>query len=455
MKSRLATRYFMIFGGISALALALAALLMLFYNARELERARLSLYRRSADTLAAVAGAVLNGREDARAMRSALSFAEGSLQARVVVLADAEKPFTRFTAEPILGGARRQLEDVGESVYIRNYSYQGAPYRLYAAALPEGVGAVVILDPMDGAIAAARERAFLTTLAVLGIALVMLFFIGAAASRESAPIVALKNAAEKLKAGEDADDIAVGQQENELGTLGEVFNSMKAAFQKELRARDDFTANISHDLRTPLTSIRGFTQGMLDGVIKPDEYRRTLEIILREVKHMIRLTGDILEIAKIDSGRLKLNKEYVDVSELLQEILEGLAGSFGDVRRSFAAGDNVGVMADRGRLMQVFTNIIVNAFKYNRPGGEVSVHVSRKAKAAEITVSDTGVGMAEADLSRIFEKFFRADKSRTGSKDGTGIGLYVVKRLLEMHGANIAYASTPGEGTVVKVELPL
>lgn len=170
---------------------------------------------------------------------------------------------------------------------------------------------------------------------------------------------------------------------------------------------------------------------------------------------MIRLTGDILEIAKIDSGRVKLNREYVDLPELMREILESLANSYPGISRSLAAEDNVGVIADRSRLLQVFTNLLVNAFKYNKPGGEVRVRVSRKTKSAEVSIEDAGVGMTERELEHVFEKFFQADKSRNSANEGTGIGLYVVKRLLEMHKANIVFHSKPGVGTTVRVEIPL
>ncbi len=339
-------------------------------------------------------------------------------------------------------------------MYIRRFVYQGVPYAIYAAPLPNTDGSVVIVDS-GGAARFMNESGFLMALCVLGIILFVLILTGVAVTRQAAPIIALKAAVERLRAGEDPDDIMASEQNNELGSLSGIFNAMKSALASEARARDDFTANISHDLRTPLTSIHGFTQGMIDGVIKPDEYRKTLEIISREAKHMIRLTGDILEVARIDSGRLKLNREYVDIPELLQEILEGLAGSNDKIHRSLTIEDPIGVMADRARLMQVFTNLIVNAFKYNKPDGEVTIHVSRKAKAAIVTITDTGIGMTEEDLTRIYEKFYRADKSRSSSKEGTGIGLYVVKRLLEMHDANIVYTSALGAGTSVKVELPL
>ncbi len=452
MKSRLGTRYFLIFGGLAVLSAAVTGLLLFFFNMQSLERERLKTYEHAAESLAAVSDAVLRGRESENSMRSALSIVETTLYAQVFVLAEHGEPFTSIANEPILRAAPLVL--IGENVYIRRFVYQGVSYALYATPLPYTDGAVVIVDS-DSTTRFMDEAGYLIAICVLGVALFMLILAGIAAQSQAAPIIALKSAVERLRAGEDPDDITASSQNNELGSLSGIFNAMKSALASEARARDDFTANISHDLRTPLTSIHGFTQGMIDGVIKPDEYRKTLEIISREAKHMIRLTGDILEVARIDSGRLKLNREYVDLPELLQEILEGLTGSNDNIRRSLTVEDPIGVMADRARLMQVFTNLIVNAVKYNKPNGEVTIHVSRKAKAAIVTITDTGIGMAEDDLARIYEKFYRADKSRSSLKEGTGIGMYVVKRLLEMHDANIVYTSTIGVGTSVKVELPL
>ncbi len=452
MKSRLGTHYFLIFGGLAALGALASGLLFFFFNIQALEKERLNTYGHAAESLAAVSSAVLRGRESEGALRSALSIVETTLNARVYVIAPYGEPFSSIDGEPILSAVPAALE--GKNVYLPNFLYEGVPYAVYAAPLPDTNGTIVIVDPA-GAARFNAESGFLMAICALGVALIVLILTAVAITRQTAPIIALKTAVERLRAGEDPDDVTASVQSNELGSLVGIFNAMKSALASEARARDDFTANISHDLRTPLTSIHGFTQGMIDGVIKPDEYRKTLEIISREAKHMIRLTGDILEVARIDSGRLKLNREYVDIPELLQEILEGLTGSSKSIRLSLNIEDPIGVMADRARLMQVFTNLIVNAVKYNKPNGEVTINVSRKAKAAIVTVSDTGIGMSEEDLARIYEKFYRADKSRSSAKEGTGIGMYVVKRLLEMHDANIVYTSTVGEGTSVKVELPL
>ena len=452
MKSRLGTRYFLIFGGLCALSAMVVGLMLFFFNIQAFEKERLNTYEHAAESLAAVSDAVLRGRESEDVMRRTLSIVETTLYARAFVLADHGAPFTSAADVPILAAAPRALG--GEAVYIRGFVYEGSSYAIYTSPLPNTDGTVVIVDSC-GVARYINEAGFMMALCTLGITLFILILTGIAASRQAAPIIALKTAVERLKSGEDPDDITASVQNNELGSLSGIFNAMKSALASEARSRDDFTANISHDLRTPLTSIHGFTQGMIDGVIKPEEYRKTFEIISREAKNMIRLTGDILEVARIDSGRLKLNREYVDLPELLQEILEGLTGSGDNIRRSLTIEDPIGVMADRARLMQVFTNLIVNAVKYNKPGGEVAINVSRKAKAAVVTITDTGIGMAQDDLARIYEKFYRADKSRSSAKEGTGIGMYVVKRLLEMHDANIVYTSSIGVGTSVKVELPL
>ncbi len=193
MKSRLSTRYFLIFGSLAVLGTLAAGLLLFIFNIQALEKERLKTYERTAESLAAVSDAVLRGRESEDVMRSALSIVETTLYAQVFVLADHGAPFTSVDDEPILRAAPLSLD--GDPVYIRRIVHQGVPYSIYASPLPNTDGTVVIVDP-DGAARFMNEAGFLMAVCVLGIALFMLILTGIAAQRQAAPIIALKAAVE-------------------------------------------------------------------------------------------------------------------------------------------------------------------------------------------------------------------------------------------------------------------
>lgn len=252
---------------------------------------------------------------------------------------------------------------------------------------------------------------------------------------------------------------------NELRVLAESFNQMAARVQRSQQAQRDFVANVSHDLKTPLTSIQGYSQALLDGTAASDASRsRAALVINQEAQRLGRLVEEVIDLARIDSGRLQLRLEPVDLAALLAELVELLAP------RTAAAGialsthlPTAGLPPLRGdpdRLRRVLTNLLDNALAYTPSGGAVTVTAAPYPAGAgqpagvEIAVTDTGPGIAPEDVERIFERFYRVDKARTAG-NGSGLGLAIVKEIVEAHGGAVGVESQPGQGSRFWLRLPV
>jgi two-component system phosphate regulon sensor histidine kinase PhoR len=243
------------------------------------------------------------------------------------------------------------------------------------------------------------------------------------------------------------------------------------------KLRREFSANVSHELKTPLTSIYGYAEMLYNGMVGKSDEHKLLGKIKDEARRMNTLIQDIILVSKLDEGEGRASFEDVDVPAVAAEAAEALAlsaaenkvaihiaGAGGD--RSGAPGAGVRISADRSMIYELFYNLIDNAVKYNRPGGEVRVDVrrvgardpsvppGRPAPQIEITVSDTGIGIPKEAQSRVFERFYRVDKSRSKKKGGTGLGLAIVKHIVLLNGGQVSLESRENEGTVVTVRLP-
>jgi two-component system phosphate regulon sensor histidine kinase PhoR len=231
------------------------------------------------------------------------------------------------------------------------------------------------------------------------------------------------------------------------------------------RLRRELTANVSHELRTPLTSIKGFTETLLDGAMADEEMgRRFLTIISGESDRLVKLVDDLLDLSRLESKRVTLDSRPVDVTALVGHTvdkLRPLAQTSGLILEHEAPTE-VWVTADRDRLEQVLTNLIDNAIKYTPAGGRVNVRVVQADGEVEVSVSDNGAGIRAEDLPHVFERFYRADRSRARSPSiqrgagsgGTGLGLAIAKHIVEAHGGRISVRSQLDEGTTFTVALP-
>lgn len=219
--------------------------------------------------------------------------------------------------------------------------------------------------------------------------------------------------------------------------------------------RREFSANVSHELKTPLTSISGYAEIMKDGLVRPEDMQHFSEKIYQEASRLITLVEDIIKLSRLDEGRVELEKEEVDLYELSREIISRLAPQAAKNRvRLELTGESVKYTGIRQILDEMIYNITENAIKYNNPGGKVSVWAGNTLQGKKVVVTDNGIGIPEDQIDRIFERFYRVDKSHSKERGGTGLGLSIVKHGVMLHHGEVHVESKLGEGTRIELVFP-
>lgn len=222
--------------------------------------------------------------------------------------------------------------------------------------------------------------------------------------------------------------------------------------------RREFVANVSHELRTPLSILRGYIETLLDDPeTSPDELRRILEVMRRHSNRLGVLVDDLLTLAQLESANPNLQLSDVRLSELFAAIVHDWAKKFAERRLSVditIAANLPIIRADEIRLQEVLYNLLDNSLKYTQPGGKIRLQAQKHGDEIALSVSDTGLGISETDLPRVFERFYRADKARSRELGGTGLGLSIVKHITQMHGGRVEAESELGRGTTIRVLLP-
>ncbi len=223
--------------------------------------------------------------------------------------------------------------------------------------------------------------------------------------------------------------------------------------------RRDFVANVSHELRTPLTSILGFIETLTsESKMNPEHSQRFLKLIEEDAKRLNRLIGDLLELSTIESRETVLKCEPVDLADEIKNAAESLEPSWKQKKltlRHKLPASLPKIQADRDQIKQVLLNLLDNAIKFNRLGGEILIEVAKSNSELTVTVRDTGDGIPAELIPRVFERFFRVDKARSRELGGTGLGLAIVKHIIEAHGGKVSCSSEPGRGTSFSFTLPL
>jgi len=224
------------------------------------------------------------------------------------------------------------------------------------------------------------------------------------------------------------------------------------------KLREDFIANVSHELRTPIAMLQGYSEAIMDDIASSEEERKEItKVIYDESLRMGRLVNELLDLARMQSGNITLNKENVDFDTLINRVIRKFQGLAKDNQITLTATkvDDIGeIYIDSDRIEQVFTNLIDNAIRHTEENGQVVVHVTGQETSIKVDIKDTGSGIPEEDLPFVFERFYKADKARTRGKSGTGLGLAIVKNIISAHNGNISVHSKLGEGTTFTFVIP-
>lgn len=300
--------------------------------------------------------------------------------------------------------------------------------------------------------AAVNEILTVAALAALVAAVVVSTFV---ARRIVDPIQQMMRASQRIAAGEYRERVRISS-EDELGALARSFNRMAETLERTEQRRLELIGNVAHELRTPLSSIKGLMEGLIDGVLPAEP--ETFVQVQREVSRLQRLVRDLEELSRAEAGQIPIEQKAVSLADLIRSAQERLAPQFEDKGVSLhidCPDDLPRVWADPGRITQVLLNLLGNALQYTPGGGRVNVRAWHEDGQVIVAVRDSGIGIAAEHLPHIFERFYRVDKSRSRAGGGSGIGLTIAKHLVEAHGGRI-WATSPGpnQGSTFAFSLP-
>lgn len=283
------------------------------------------------------------------------------------------------------------------------------------------------------------------------------------AERLTAPILKMVTVSDKITHGEIQQRIEISSND-ELGYLARSINTMAEKLvediqklQKLERVRSEFLANVSHELKTPIFTIQGFVETLLDGAITDTEVNRSfLNKILKNSIHLNNLVSDLIEISRIETGELKMSFQEFDLGEAISDVIESLEAKAKEkniLLSKIIPNSDISVYADKSRIFQVLTNLVMNSIKYTDEGSITIKAELITEEFVKVSVIDTGLGIAHEHINRIFERFYRVDKHRSKDAGGTGLGLAIVKHILEAHTSKIQVDSVLNHGTTMSFKL--
>jgi signal transduction histidine kinase len=243
---------------------------------------------------------------------------------------------------------------------------------------------------------------------------------------------------------------------DEVGKLSMAFNNMASTLAVTESTRRSFIANVSHELKTPMTTISGFVDGVLDGTVPEEKRDQYLEIVSNECKRLSRLVRSMLDMARLEAGEMELNPVTLDISEIIRQTVftfeQAIEEKELDVRG--LETDRVMVLADKDLIHQVVYNLVDNAVKFVDSGGYIQFLYRTEPQMTFVTVRNSGEGIDRSEAPQLFERFYKSDRSRSLDKDGVGLGLHIVKSIIHYHKGDITVQSLQGEYTEFAFSLP-
>ena len=298
------------------------------------------------------------------------------------------------------------------------------------------------------------ESFFYSLIIALIAVFLALFFI----TRDVAlPLTDMQKITALYAKGEFDHKVRENYKNRELNDFAKALNKMAYELKINEDSRKSFVANVSHELKTPMTSIGGFIDGIMDGTIPSGEAKKYLGIVSNEVKRLSRMVVSMLNLSKIEAGEIELSPIIYDVSAQVFETLLSFEKTINEKHIEIEGFEEIGsvmMRADKDLIQQVIYNLLDNAVKFTPESGTITVFAKNDGEMTRVSIKNSGPGISEEEIARIFERFYKVDKSRSYDTKGVGLGLYIVKTIINMHDGEISASSKQGEYTEFAFEIP-
>lgn len=330
----------------------------------------------------------------------------------------------------------------------------GVPISNDGKIIAEVFGTIDAVGGLLPYVASLSKMIFIAAFLTLVIAFIIIYLYGRSYTR---PIVQMIEATDHYAKSDFNYRIDDGNIDGQMGEMARALNHMAGEIAIYDQSQKSFVANVSHELKTPMTTISGFVDGILDGTIPKDKEKEYLTKVSSEVKRLSRLVVAMLNLSKIESGEVGINPTKYNLQSQIFETLFSMEQKINEKNISISGlenMDNVKIRADRDLLHQVIYNLIDNAVKFTPENGEISFFAEKTEDSTKVTIRNSGAGVSEKEISRIFERFYKVDQSRSFDVKGVGLGLYIVKTIINMHDGKITADSKEGEYTEFTFIIP-
>lgn len=272
------------------------------------------------------------------------------------------------------------------------------------------------------------------------------------------PLREMNKIAQRMAKGDFSQRVTI-HQADEIGDLGEAFNYMSGQIEKQEKLRRDFVADVSHELRSPLTNIQGFIEAIMDGKDRtPEDRSRYLGIIHKETTRLSRLVNELLYLSKLESGTVETSKTLFSLNEVIESSVQKFLPVAGEKKQNIICSvseEEIILSGNPDRIEQVITNLLDNACRHSPEGADIDVKLTKTSDSAKVMIIDRGEGIPPEDLPMIWERFYKVDKARKRDTGGTGLGLAIVRQIVESYGGQIEVTSEVGKGTEIGFSLPV
>ena len=341
-----------------------------------------------------------------------------------------------------------------DSFYYSVHSVSMEPIKIK----DEFTGVAVVCAPLEGTLVNNLRNVLRMFLFAAGLALILVTIaVYIMTEKIAKPIRNLENATRCYSSGDFTYRVPEIRSNDELAGLITKFNSMATSLEQLENSRRSFVANVSHEFKTPMTTIGGFINGILDGTIPPEKQSYYLEIVSSEINRLSKMVTMMLNISKIETGNVDLTIEQFDISQKLVTTFLGfeqLVSKKNIVVEGFEDLNQIIVHGDSAMIDQVIYNLVDNAVKFTNDDGKITVNAATDKKYAYFSVTNSGKGIPKKDINKVFERFYKVDQSRSTDVKSTGLGLFLVKSIVDLHGGTITVESEPDNFTRFTVKLP-